>query len=118
MEEAQRLCDHVAIMDHGRILALDNVDRLIQAHGGSSVVEVDLAEDQTCPPEYVASVSDGAATNGDPAAAPRTLRLDTADSDAAVKRLIESGMKFTALRIKRPDLESVFLNLTGRRLRD
>jgi ABC-2 type transport system ATP-binding protein len=118
MEEAQRLCDRVAIMDHGRILALDNVDRLIEAHGGSSVVEVELAEDQTCPPEYVASLVNGAPADSEPADAPRTLRIDTADSDAAVKRLIESGVRFTALRIKRPDLESVFLNLTGRRLRD
>jgi ABC-2 type transport system ATP-binding protein len=116
MEEAQRLCDRVAIMDHGRILALDNVDRLINAHGGSSVVEVDLAEDQTCPPAYESSVIEGAAVNGEQAT--RTLRIDTADSDGEVKRLIERGVKFTALRVKRPDLESVFLNLTGRRLRD
>jgi ABC-2 type transport system ATP-binding protein len=116
MEEAQRLCDRVAIMDHGRILALDNVDRLIDAHGGSSVVEVDLAEDQTCPAEFATALVDAVATNG--GAAPRTLRIDTANSDAEVKRMVERGVRFTALRIKRPDLESVFLNLTGRRLRD
>jgi ABC-2 type transport system ATP-binding protein len=118
MEEAQRLCDRVAIMDHGRILAMDSVDSLINEHGGSSVVEVDLAEDQTCPAEYTAVLVDAGATNGEPVAAPRTLRIDTANSDGEVKRLIERGVRFTALRIKRPDLESVFLNLTGRRLRD
>jgi ABC-2 type transport system ATP-binding protein len=118
MEEAQRLCDRVAIMDHGRILALDKVDRLINDHGGSSIVEVDLAEDQRCPPDYAAALVENAATNGGPAVAARTLRIDTANCDAEVKRLIERGVRFTALRLKRPDLESVFLNLTGRRLRD
>jgi ABC-2 type transport system ATP-binding protein len=118
MEEAQRLCDRVAIMDHGRILALDKVDRLIDEHGGSSVVEVELAEDQACPAEYAAAMVSSGATNGEPVAAARTLRIDTPNSDAEVKRLIERGVRFTALRIKRPDLESVFLNLTGRRLRD
>ena len=118
MEEAQRLCDRVAIMDHGRILALDAVDRLIDEHGGASVVEVDLADDQTCPAEYAAVMVGSDAKNGEPVAGTRTLRIDTANSDAEVKRLIERGVRFAALRIKRPDLESVFLNLTGRRLRD
>src|SRR5262249_21365561 len=42
MEEAQRLCDRVAIMDHGKVLALDTVEGLIRRHGGRSVVEAEL----------------------------------------------------------------------------
>ena len=118
MEEAQRLCDRVAIMDHGRILALDTVDRLIGEHGGSSVVEVELAEDQTCPSGYEATLIESAGGNSDGASIRHCLRIDTAQPDTEVKRLVESGVRFVALRIKRPDLESVFLNLTGRRLRD
>jgi ABC-2 type transport system ATP-binding protein len=118
MEEAQRLCDRVAIMDQGRILALDTVPRLISQHGGSSVVEVELADGQTCPTEYEENLLDVDAGNGDQPAHGQTLRIDTSDPDAQVKRLIDAGIRFTALRIKRPDLESVFLNLTGRRLRD
>jgi ABC-2 type transport system ATP-binding protein len=37
MEEAERLCDRVAIVDHGRLLALDTVDALVAAHGGEDV---------------------------------------------------------------------------------
>jgi ABC-2 type transport system ATP-binding protein len=118
MEEAQRLCDRVAIMDHGRILALDTVDRLISQHGGSSVVEVELAEDQACPSEYEDAFIESNGDNGDGSTTRHCLRIDTAEPDAEVKRLIAGRVRFTSLRIKRPDLESVFLNLTGRRLRD
>ena len=48
MEEAERLCDRVAIVDHGRLLALDTVDSLVAAHGGeesSSRVEPARLED-------------------------------------------------------------------------
>jgi ABC-2 type transport system ATP-binding protein len=114
MEEAQRLCNRVAIMDHGRILALDTVDRLISQHGGSSVVEVELADDAACPPAMV-TAADG---DGNGEAEGKSLRIDTADPDSEVEKLFETGVRFTSLRIKRPDLESVFLNLTGRRLRD
>jgi len=117
MEEAQRLCDRVAIMDHGKILALDTVSRLIGEHGGSSVVEVELADGEPCPLEYADAVcrTNG---NGDESTPGNLLRIDTSSPDAEVKRLLDRGVRFSSLRIHRPDLESVFLNLTGRRLRD
>jgi len=93
MEEAERLCDRVAIVDHGKLLALDTVDALVAAHGGRSVVEVEF---------------DGAP--------PR--RIETDRPPEAVAELAKSGAAFTAIRVERPDLETVFLALTGRRLRD
>jgi ABC-2 type transport system ATP-binding protein len=107
----------VAIMDRGKILALDTVPRLIGQHGGSSVVEVVLAEGEECPNEYTNSVCE---SNGDAAdsSGGAKLRIDTNKPDDDVKRLIDRGVRFSSLRIHRPDLESVFLNLTGRRLRD
>jgi hypothetical protein len=44
MEEAERLCDRVAIMDQGKILALDTVDELLRQHGGPSTVEAEVAQ--------------------------------------------------------------------------
>jgi ABC-2 type transport system ATP-binding protein len=92
MEEAERLCDRVAIMDHGKILALDTVDALIAQHGGKTVIEAERDNE--------------------------TLRIETADPTAEVARLATSGVPLRGLRIDRPNLESVFLALTGRRLRD
>jgi ABC-2 type transport system ATP-binding protein len=106
MEEAQRLCDRVAIMDKGKVLAMDTVDGLIETHGGKSLVTATMDK----PPE-------------DPSALPgeldgRSLRVETDRPLEEVARLTDAGVHFTQLRVDRPDLEAVFLNLTGRRLRD
>jgi ABC-2 type transport system ATP-binding protein len=106
MEEAQRLCDRVAILDRGRVLALDTVDALIARHGGKSVVEATF---RTPPPD---AASLGGSFDGE------RLRVETDQPLEAVARLAEGGLKLQTLRVDRPDLETVFLSLTGRRLRD
>ena len=106
MEEAERLCDRVAIIDRGRILALDTVDNLIATHGGDSVIEGEL----TTPPEDASELPgtlDGA-----------HFRMDTDKPLEVVARLAASGHRFRSLRVDQADLETVFLNLTGKRLRD
>jgi ABC-2 type transport system ATP-binding protein len=91
MEEAQRLCDRVGIMDRGKLLAMDSVRSLIAAHGGESTV--------------IATRDDG------------EIRLKTEDPLGELMRLRESG-GMTDFRVESPNLEGVFLNLTGRHLRD
>lgn len=91
MEEAQRLCSRVAIVDHGRLLELGTVDALLTRHGGRSVVLARRGEAET--------------------------RVETDDPVREVAALLAEG-GVTSLRIERPDLESVFLTLTGRSLRD
>lgn len=91
MEEAQRLCDRVAIVDQGRLLALDTVNALIAQHGGHSVVT------------SVGSLGE--------------TRTQTSDPVREIATLLAAG-DVQEVRIERPDLESVFLNLTGRSLRD
>jgi ABC-2 type transport system ATP-binding protein len=106
MEEAQRLCDRVAIMDHGRILALDTVEALIQRHGGQSLVEAEL--------EQVPDVWSGLPGTVEG----KTLHLTTDRPFEEAARLQGAGLQFVTFRVERPNLETVFLNLTGRRLRD
>ncbi|MFH1893987.1 MAG: ABC transporter ATP-binding protein [Candidatus Zixiibacteriota bacterium] len=106
MEEAERLCDRVAIIDHGKILDIDTVDNLIEKHGGLSVIEAEL----TAPPE-------------DPSQLPGTLdgtslRVETDRPMEIFAEIAGSGLKFLSIKLERADLEAVFLNLTGRRLRD
>ena len=91
MEEAQRLCDRVGIIDHGRILALDSVDKLIEVHGGKSVVTAQKLD--------------------------REVRIESNDPLKECVRLQRDG-EILSLRVDRPSLEAVFLNLTGRALRD
>ncbi len=106
MEEAQRLCDRVAIMDHGRVLALDTVGGLIDAHGGASVIRAELAE----------SPPDGATLPG--TLDGTSLRIETTDPSRTLGDLGASGVRLAELSLERPDLERVFLSLTGRTLRD
>jgi ABC-2 type transport system ATP-binding protein len=106
MEEAQRLCRRVAIMEKGKILALDTVDGLIAKHGGQQVVEAEL---ESAPPLEVKLP--GTLTGN-------VLRFSTDRPLEQANNLLAAGLRFGAFRIERPNLETVFLNLTGRRLRD
>jgi len=108
MEEAQRLCARIAIMDHGHILALDTPEGLIREHGGKSVVEAELEQ----PP------GPGVELQLPGRLDERSLRFETMTPLEDIARLSASGVRFTTLHVKRPDLESVFLALTGRSLRD
>jgi ABC-2 type transport system ATP-binding protein len=91
IEEAERLCDRVGILDHGKLLVLDTVDALIRAHGGRSLVVAETDH--------------------------REVRVETDDPLAELTRLQGQG-GLGQFRVERPSLESVFLNLTGRKLRD
>ncbi len=106
MEEAERLCDRIAIMDFGKILDIDTVDNLIEKHGGLSVITAVL---RTIPddPSALPGMLDG-----------NLLRIETDHPMKVFAELAGGGLKFTSARIDRADLETVFLNLTGRRLRD
>lgn len=91
MEEAERLCDRIAIVDAGRLLALGTVAELLAEHGGPPTLVV------TCHGEE--------------------RRLQTADPLAELNR-IAAQSTIDAFQMERPTLEQVFLRLTGRSLRD
>jgi ABC-2 type transport system ATP-binding protein len=104
MEEAQRLCDRVAIMDHGKLLEIGTVESLIQKHGGTSVLTGEIIGDV---PDYLPGAVDG-----------RNWRHESTEPIKEVAEITSAGAKFAKLQIAQPDLETVFLSLTGRSLRD
>lgn len=104
MEEAQRLCDMVAIIDHGRLLELGTVPELIQRHGGASVITGDCSAP---PPDSWPGHWDG-----------QVWRVETDKPLETLHQFSIQTSHFTRLQIEQPDLESVFLRLTGRSLRD
>jgi ABC-2 type transport system ATP-binding protein len=106
MEEAQRLCDRVAIMDRGKVLALDGVSALIERYGGDSLVEAEL----------VAPPAAGVPLPGELEGT--KLRIESERPFEAIAALGRSGLEIAELRVERPDLERVFLHVTGRSLRD
>lgn len=107
MEEAQRLCDRVAIMDAGRILALDRVEFLIRRYGGAAVLEAEIEPPPAEPPPLPgATLREG------------KLRMETDRPFEVIGQLGRMGLSVTRLRLDLPDLGNVFLHLTGRGLRD
>lgn len=118
MDEAQALCDRVAVVDHGKVIALGTPRELIASLGAEHVVEFALAEGRPMPAVDVlsalpgvrrAAVADGRGTlivSHLHAALPALLAL-VADADA-----------FTMLTTHSATLEDVFVSLTGRQLRD
>jgi len=118
MEEAQRLCGRVAIMDQGRILTVDTPEALVRRHG-RGLVRIELKE-----PAGDGLHQEMAALEGVEEAAGRDgiWTLTTREPEKTVRLLMarteSRGVRFRSLSILEPNLESVFLRLTGRGLRD
>ncbi len=106
MEEAARLCQRVAILDRGRLLALDRVRALVEKYGGESTVELRLRGEPR--PDWRLP---GQPRHG-------VLHWQTATPLEDLVELSRQGVTWEDVSIRSPDLETVFLKLTGRRLRD
>jgi ABC-2 type transport system ATP-binding protein len=91
MEEAQRLCDRVAIMDQGKLLALDTVPNLLKQYGGKNTIYAVTPEGE--------------------------LTIETDDPIQSLNDLLKHH-QLIQFRVENPNLESAFLKLTGKTLRD
>jgi len=114
MEEAERLCDRVAIIDHGRIIAQGAHEELVRgAFASRSQVLARLAGP---PAEIDAWVGRHAGRLVDGVA---ELTIEQSSLIAGLlDDTARSGLELVDMTIRRPNLESVFLHLTGRELRD
>jgi ABC-2 type transport system ATP-binding protein len=116
IEEAEKLCDRVAIVDQGLVIAMGTPRELKQRSAGMTRIEVRLARSE--PDEALRrleGVSDCLMSDG--AYVMHSLRVP-ATIVALVKYLEAQGNELASLEIASPSLEDVFLELTGRRLRD
>src|SRR6516165_5666635 len=119
MEEADKLCDRVAIMDHGKILTLDTPSALKRSVGADTIVTVKAAGD----PEQLARAFRSrlsGLTRTRPIAG--GVELQIRGADRLVPRVVEaaegSGYSLADLSVAEPTLETVFIGLTGKELRD
>jgi ABC-2 type transport system ATP-binding protein len=91
LEEAQQLCDSVAIMDEGKLVAKGSVDELIALHGGESILTVVTSKGKS--------------------------KIETREPVQEIIR-INSEEQIISLKMESPNLEKAFLNITGKHLRD
>jgi ABC-2 type transport system ATP-binding protein len=119
MEEADRLCERVAIMDHGRILALDTPAALKQTVGADTIVTVRTTGEVNRLAEVLAA---GVAGVTRTRVADDRLELHVQGGDGLVPRIVlaaeHGGFALVDVSVAGPSLETVFINLTGRELRE
>jgi ABC-2 type transport system ATP-binding protein len=118
MEEADQLCDRVAIFDHGNVVALDTPTALKARLSGSDTIEVSFGPADarwhqalaTLPAAVTATVENG------------IWRIGTKDKvatlDALLARARQAGVTLTTLTVRGSSLDDVFITYTGRALRD
>jgi ABC-2 type transport system ATP-binding protein len=116
MEEAERLCDRVAVMDHGQIIALDAPGRLVRDHFEDDAVEFAQSDGLTTAELGALPGASSATVEGD------RLVVFTQDVPQTMGALLalskDRRVPLDDLTVRRASLEDVFLKLTGRTLRD
>jgi ABC-2 type transport system ATP-binding protein len=118
MEEAQELSHYIAIMDQGQLIACGTHEELVHIVGEQDRLDLQLsasAAEVLEAWEHVPGVQHITSENG-------TVTVLAEDSNRVLPHLFDSanayGVRITAMEIEEPNLESVFLHLTGRALRD
>jgi len=119
MEEADQLCDRVAIMDHGRILALDTPAALKQSLGADTIVTVKAGGNADALAarlkSELAEVTHTRVIDGG-------VELHVKGAERLVPRVVNAaesaGFDVVDLSVSEPSLETVFISLTGKELRD
>jgi ABC-2 type transport system ATP-binding protein len=119
MEEADELCDRVAIMDHGKILALDTPAALKRSVGAEAIVTVkadgDMGELARRLRGAIGEITKTRAIDGG-------IELHVKEAERLVPRVVaaadDAGFELADLSVAEPSLETVFITLTGKELRD
>jgi ABC-2 type transport system ATP-binding protein len=118
MDEADKLCDRIAIVDHGKLVALDSPIRLKASVPGSNTVEASFADAPADWEAKLAALPAVQKVTGDA----KVARLATDNGPATTTALVEaaarSNVKILSLAVQSTSLDDVFVHYTGRQLRD
>ncbi|MEZ5238349.1 MAG: DUF4162 domain-containing protein [Microthrixaceae bacterium] len=119
MEEADQLCDRVAIIDRGEIVALDTPGRLKASVGADTIVRVSTEDD---PEALAAALSRRVGSVTDAAVHDGVVVLATTSANGVLPQIVQcaqaEGFSVTDLSLRETTLEDVFIALTGRDLRE
>lgn len=124
MDEAERLCDRVAVVDHGKVIALGSPRELIASLGGEHVIEFSVADSNGTPeaPESQTTAFADLPAVRSVQQEGHLTRMTVAEPHVALPalmgRLQSLGLELASLSTRHASLEDVFVTLTGRHLRD
>ncbi len=118
MEEADVLCERIAIIDHGKALAIESPAALKRTHGAETLITVTVEGDPAPLAEWAERLEGVKSVERDGA----VVRVHAARSEGVLARLVQEagdlGLHVTDATSLPPSLETVFLNLTGREYRE
>jgi ABC-2 type transport system ATP-binding protein len=118
MDEADRLCDRIAIVDHGKLVALDTPLKLKNKVPGSTVIEVQFLQ---APPDWervLASLPAVNSVHSEGAGMYRILSGTSGTVTALVEAALTAEVQIKSLTVQSTTLDDVFVHYTGRQLRD
>jgi ABC-2 type transport system ATP-binding protein len=119
MEEADQLCNRVAIMDHGKILALDTPASLKKSIGADTIITVKVTKDGERLAQALAKEIQGVVATR---VVENVVSVHVQGGDRLVPRVVNvaesAGVEILDLAVAEPSLETVFINLTGKELRE
>jgi ABC-2 type transport system ATP-binding protein len=118
MDEADKLCDRIAIVDHGRLVALDSPLRLKASVPGTNTIEASFA---AVPPDWerrLAALPGVESVSGDAHVARLATSSGPATTTALMTAATEAGVQVLSLGVQSTTLDDVFVHYTGRQLRD
>ncbi len=118
MEEAHRLCDRVAIVDHGRVIALGTPSQLIATLGAEHVVEFALEDGDAAAHQWLSQIPGVQEVRHERDGVFLTVTEVHRSVPALLTKLREQGLTLSRLTTHHATLEDVFVALTGRHLRD
>ncbi len=118
MDEAERLCDRVAIMDHGKIISLGSPQQLIASVGGEHIVEFALSGEATVDPALLTAIAGVQSHRVDAGLHQLSVRELHTTVPLIFETLNRQGLHLSEFRTHSATLEDVFVGLTGRNLRD
>lgn len=107
MDEAQILCDDIAIMDNGKIIARGSPEELLQKQYSNTIIEIpieDVKGDLSAIPHRILELQ-------------RVVEISTDDVNASLQLLAQNVSGLNRMKIRQPNLEDLFLDLTGHSLR-
>ena len=118
MDEADRLCDRIAIVDHGKLVALDTPLKLKASVPAENVIEAQFAH---APPDWermLQALPKVNSVQSEGAGMYRILSAGTATVTALVECALSAGIEIKSLAVQSTTLDDVFVHYTGRQLRD
>ncbi|MBL4583891.1 MAG: ABC transporter ATP-binding protein [Pseudomonadales bacterium] len=108
MDEAEALCDHLVIVDQGKIIEQGSPQELLGQHFNTVCIQIDEAEIDNIPVDVATSTQ----------RVNHQIQIETEQLEQTLSKLIEAGVNLSSMRIRNRTLEDLFLKLTGNQLRE